>query len=154
MSGRMPTAPHLQVMSPRTQASMTDTGATSADVDMSGPIQGPNLITPAGQLIAQAQPTGDPSQDTPVKLAPRNELAEVVDAHVRFEERSEAKHRLHAKTRKRRRNFDASWPNNPAISRRPQSVTRKRQSQTTIVKLKPRISKQTRWPLSANAMTA
>ena len=90
MSGRLPTVPHLQVMSPNTPANNNE-DEQSHDVEMQGPSQGQELVAYLqNQLSAQAPSSSQAGPaDTPVKRVLREELIEVVDAHVRLTENAE-----------------------------------------------------------------
>ena len=78
MSGRLPTVPHLKVMSPNTPANNNEDGQSN-DVEMQGPSQGLELVAYLqNQLTAQARSSSrEGPADTPVKRALREELIEV-----------------------------------------------------------------------------
>ena len=94
MSGRLPTAQHLQVMSPRRLANANGNNeeeASNGDVAMSVPVPGADLVAHLQQqLTAQATSSNVPPQnETPVKRLLREELSEVVDAHVQIMQNEE-----------------------------------------------------------------
>ena len=90
MSGRLPTVPNLQVMSPNTPANNNEDGQSN-DVEMQGPSQGLELAAYLqNQSTAQARSSShEGPADTPVPRALREEIIEVVDAHVRWTENEE-----------------------------------------------------------------